>query len=81
MKSQDLKTAPEDKKNFVYIMFYWLGIGTLLPWNFFISVSEYWKYKWRTLDDEEALATNSTGMVLNEMQVITNFTIFAIIAV
>ena len=22
-----------------YIIFYWLGIGTLLPWNMFITVS------------------------------------------
>ena len=31
--------GPEDKFKMVYIIFYWLGIGTLLPWNMFISVS------------------------------------------
>ena len=31
--------GPEDKFRMVYIIFYWLGIGTLLPWNMFISVS------------------------------------------
>ena len=29
---------PPDPYRLVYIIFYWLGVGTLLPWNFFISV-------------------------------------------
>ena len=29
---------PPDPYRMVYIIFYWLGVGTLLPWNFFISV-------------------------------------------
>ena len=36
--------GPDDKLKLVYIVFYWLGIGTLLPWNMFISVSKYLKY-------------------------------------
>ena len=39
-------TAPEDKGfsclglniKLNYVIFYWLGIGTLLPWNMFITV-------------------------------------------
>jgi len=27
-----------------------MSIGTLLPWNFFITVSGYWMYKFRTVD-------------------------------
>ena len=30
--------TPPDPYRLVYIIFYWLGVGTLLPWNFFISV-------------------------------------------
>ena len=30
--------TPPDPYRLVYIIFYWLGGGTLLPWNFFISV-------------------------------------------
>ena len=33
--------GPRDKYRMVYIIFYWLGIGTLLPWNMFISVSNF----------------------------------------
>lgn len=29
--------APKDKYMLSYIIFYWLGMGSLLPWNFFIS--------------------------------------------
>ena len=46
-----MDTAPSDPRSFVYVMFYWLGIGTLLPWNFFISVSEYWKHKYRWVNE------------------------------
>jgi len=42
--------GPKDKYNLVYIIFYWLGIGTLLPWNMFITVVAYWDYKFRTVD-------------------------------
>ena len=56
--STDLKTdiksvdsGPEDRRKFVYIVFYWLGIGTLLPWNFFITVNDYWNYKLRTVEN------------------------------
>ena len=31
-------SGPVDKFRLVYIIFYWLGIGTLLPWNMFITV-------------------------------------------
>ena len=52
-------SEPRDPKNFVYIIFYWLGIGTLLPWNFFISVPGYWNAKWETVpvagDDSQEL--------------------------
>ena len=44
-------TAPSDPYRMVYAIFYWLGIGTLLPWNFFISLSEYWKTKWSNVTE------------------------------
>ena len=31
-------TTPKDPYNFVLGLMYYLAIGTLLPWNFFISV-------------------------------------------
>ena len=37
LKGED--AGPKDNLKVVYIIFYWLGIGTLLPWNMFITVS------------------------------------------
>lgn len=39
--------APVDRYKLVYVVFVMLGIGTLLPWNFFITVHSYWMYKFR----------------------------------
>ncbi|XP_060593578.1 equilibrative nucleoside transporter 3-like [Ruditapes philippinarum] len=46
---------PRDRFHMVYLIFYLLGLGSLAPWNFFITASEYFKYKLRNttqLDDE-----------------------------
>uniref|UniRef100_A0A8D2DK15 Solute carrier family 29 member 3 n=1 Tax=Sciurus vulgaris TaxID=55149 RepID=A0A8D2DK15_SCIVU len=38
---------PEDRFNAAYIIFFCLGIGSLLPWNFFVTAKEYWAFKLR----------------------------------
>ncbi|XP_062892193.1 equilibrative nucleoside transporter 2-like [Mobula hypostoma] len=39
----DLKTSPKDKFFIVQIIFFVLGLGTLLPWNFFINSIPYFE--------------------------------------
>lgn len=76
MDSQVDFRAPKDPYKLVYIIFYWLGIGSLLPWNFFIAVNEYWMFKFRdttrneTLDseDDDVHKGNSTGYELSPLQ-------------
>jgi len=36
-KSQTEQQIPKDPYHLVYIIVYWLGIGTLMPWNFFLA--------------------------------------------
>lgn len=51
---------PRDRFHMVYMIFYLLGLGSLAPWNFFITASEYFKYKLRntTLPEEDFLNTH-----------------------
>ncbi|KAK6329525.1 hypothetical protein J4Q44_G00015030 [Coregonus suidteri] len=37
--------CPGDSYCMVYMVFFLLGIGSLLPWNFFITAKHYWTYK------------------------------------
>jgi len=61
-QQKDEARRPVDKMKMVYIIFYWLGIGTLLPWNMFISVFAYWNYKLRTLEtDVDPAAAGGEG--------------------
>jgi len=51
------RVAPVDRFRLVYVVFVMLGIGTLLPWNFFISVFSYWMHKFRTVEPVQLSAT------------------------
>ena len=68
-------TAPKDPYNFVLGLMYYLAIGTLLPWNFFINVNGYWMYKFRTVGNSStstpSAAESSTlfGGIKNSLQI------------
>lgn len=40
-----VRYSPEDSYRLVYFIFFLMGIGSLLPWNFFITARDYWRYK------------------------------------
>lgn len=54
------QNEPSDPYFMVYFVFYLLGMGTLLPWNFFISVSSFWNYKFRDVTNTSNLWESET---------------------
>ena len=52
---------PKDEYQKVYLVFFLLGMGTLLPWNFFISLNTFWDYKFRNVSAAAAADNNQTG--------------------
>lgn len=47
-----VRYSPEDSYNLVYLTFFLMGIGSLLPWNFFIMAKHYWLYKLSNSTDQ-----------------------------
>ncbi|KAG7213809.1 hypothetical protein KM043_003025 [Ampulex compressa] len=52
--------GPHDKYNLAYIVFYLLGINTLIPWSFFITADDYWMYKFRDVCENCTKSVNYT---------------------
>jgi len=48
--SHNMMELPKDTYNFVYGVFFLLGLSTLLPWNFFISINQFWDYRFRDVN-------------------------------
>ncbi|XP_034934668.1 equilibrative nucleoside transporter 3 [Chelonus insularis] len=54
------KPLPRDRYNLAYIVFYLLGINTLIPWSFFITADDYWMYKFREIHPNNTGTNNYT---------------------
>ena len=39
----------KDNYHVVYIVFFLMGISTMLPWNFFIALNNFWNYRFRNV--------------------------------
>ncbi|NXS39177.1 S29A3 protein, partial [Balaeniceps rex] len=46
------RQKPSDRLHGAYVIFFLLGIGSLLPWNFFITAKHYWMYKLQNCSDQ-----------------------------
>ena len=57
----DDSLVPPQDSCIVLIIFYYMAIGTLIPWNFFINVNGYWMYKFRTVSNKTELEDLSVG--------------------
>uniref|UniRef100_A0A673VKT3 Solute carrier family 29 member 3 n=2 Tax=Suricata suricatta TaxID=37032 RepID=A0A673VKT3_SURSU len=56
---------PKDHFNGTYIIFFSLGIGGLLPWNFFVTAKEYWVFKLRNCSSPAAGEEAAGSDILN----------------
>lgn len=63
-----MASPPKDRYWLSWFIFCLLGMGCLLPWNFFISVSDYWMYKFRNVSDTNHGSANTTDAVLTPLQ-------------
>ncbi|KFP28224.1 Equilibrative nucleoside transporter 3, partial [Colius striatus] len=43
---------PTDRFGGAYVIFFLLGVGSLLPWNFFITAKHYWMYKLQNCSEQ-----------------------------
>ncbi|KAM9324168.1 equilibrative nucleoside transporter 3 [Gastrophryne carolinensis] len=50
-KRRDYAFTPVDHYNGAYIIFFLLGVGSSLPWNFICTAKHYWTYKLRNCSD------------------------------
>ncbi|XP_051935584.1 equilibrative nucleoside transporter 3 [Hippocampus zosterae] len=48
-----VRYTPDDRYSLVYIIFFLMGIGSLLPWNFFVTAKSYWLYKMSNSTEEQ----------------------------
>lgn len=53
------RSPPIDRCNFIWFGFIILGITTLVPWNFFITATDYWSYKFRNVTHPSAIERTS----------------------
>jgi len=73
-REEDKRPGVPDGCKKVWIVFYILGMTTLLPWNFFIAVNNYWDFKFRDVTN----TTLSTGD--NQTKLQKEFTSYLAIA-
>ena len=71
--------SPKDNYNLVYLVFVLVGITTLLPWNFFISLNNFWDYKFRNVS-QIATTTAKNGTVPTPTQLQKDFTSYLAIS-
>lgn len=80
-EGEETAAAPKDHYNLVYLVFVLVGITTLLPWNFFISLNNFWDYKFRNVSQIATTATTAgNGTVPPPTQLQKDFTSYLAIS-
>ncbi|XP_061626097.1 equilibrative nucleoside transporter 2-like isoform X2 [Phyllopteryx taeniolatus] len=64
MPEEKKASAPADRGNMVAAIIFMLGLGTLLPWNFFITASQYFNQRLKTSGETVKEYNYDSWMVL-----------------
>ncbi|XP_068532646.1 equilibrative nucleoside transporter 1 [Anas acuta] len=59
------RDGPQDRYKAVWLIFFILGLGTLLPWNFFMTAREYFIGRLEEAKNISQLGNQSTGAALS----------------
>uniref|UniRef100_A0A8C3CNC4 Solute carrier family 29 member 1 (Augustine blood group) n=1 Tax=Cairina moschata TaxID=8855 RepID=A0A8C3CNC4_CAIMO len=59
------RDGPQDRYKAVWLIFFILGLGTLLPWNFFMTAREYFISRLADTGNVSQLSNQSTGAALS----------------
>ncbi|KAI6071737.1 Equilibrative nucleoside transporter 1 [Aix galericulata] len=59
------RDGPQDRYKAVWLIFFILGLGTLLPWNFFMTAREYFIGRLADAENVTQLGNQSTGAALS----------------
>uniref|UniRef100_A0A8B9SWX2 Equilibrative nucleoside transporter 1 n=1 Tax=Anas platyrhynchos TaxID=8839 RepID=A0A8B9SWX2_ANAPL len=59
------RDGPQDRYKAVWLIFFILGLGTLLPWNFFMTAREYFIGRLEDAKNISQLGNQSTGAALS----------------
>nr|XP_057928938.1 equilibrative nucleoside transporter 2-like [Doryrhamphus excisus]XP_057928948.1 equilibrative nucleoside transporter 2-like [Doryrhamphus excisus]XP_057928956.1 equilibrative nucleoside transporter 2-like [Doryrhamphus excisus] len=65
MLNEKKASAPTDRGNIVATIIFMLGLGTLLPWNFFITASQYFNKKLSTPFNSSNSSSGATNKDYN----------------
>lgn len=60
----ELLRAPIDHGKKVCVVFFYLGMCTMLPWNFLISISAFWNYKFRQIGNDTGWVNENETILL-----------------
>ncbi|XP_061685086.1 equilibrative nucleoside transporter 2-like [Syngnathoides biaculeatus] len=66
MPEEKKASAPTDRGNMVAAIIFMLGLGTLLPWNFFITASQYFNQRLSTSGEAGNHQLNTSGEPVKE---------------
>lgn len=80
--TSDIHDIPVDTLHFVKFSLFLLGLVSLIPWNFFITATEYWMFKFRDVSNSTLPAGGKTELqteFFSMLAIVTNVPYLAVL--